>query len=65
MRGLADFRQPELAVERFARNPGGDAPGLLVADHVAVIVAGEGELAGQMPVRVLIHHVADIAGIVA
>ena len=30
-----------------------------------MIVAGEGELARQMPVRVLIDHVADIARIIA
>src|SRR6188472_3835045 len=26
MRGLADFRQPELPIQRFVRNPGGDTP---------------------------------------
>ncbi len=32
--------------------------------HVAVIVAGESELAGQMPVCILIDDITDIAGII-
>ena len=62
MRRFADFRQPELAVERVVGDASRHLPARLIAHHVLVVVAGEGELAGQMPVRILVDHVADEAG---
>ena len=40
-------------------------PMLRLGDDIADIVAGEGELAGQMPVRVLVDHAADVVRVVA
>src|SRR6185312_6753558 len=48
VRRLVDFRQPELAVEHRFRNLARTLPHVGFANDVLVVVAGEGELAGQM-----------------
>src|SRR6266516_4856234 len=59
MRRLADLRQPQPAVERR----GGDALGALhrvgLVERLRPAVAREGELTGEMAVRVLIDDAAD------
>ena len=64
VRRLVDLRQPDPGVQRL----GGDAvrplPRAALVDRLRLAVAGEGELAGQMPVRVLIHHRADVLRII-
>src|SRR5882762_7265783 len=56
VRRLVDFRQPELAVEHRFRNLPRALPHVGFANDVLVVVAGEGELAGQMAVLVLVDH---------
>ena len=65
VRRLADFRQPQPPVERGLRNPAGAIPHVRLGDHIANAVAGEGELARQMTVRILIDHAAHGSRIVA
>ena len=65
VRRLRDFRQPELAVKRLARDALRPRPRFLVGDDVGNAVAREGELAGEMAVRILIHDATDIARVVA
>src|ERR1700704_3764122 len=45
-RRLADFRQPELAVEARFRDLLGAVPHVGLADHFRIVVAGKTELAG-------------------
>ena len=59
VRRLADFRQPDLAVEHRLGDLPGALPHVGLADHVGIVVAGEGELAGHVAVLVLIDHAAD------
>ena len=65
VRRLADLREPQLAVERVARDLLGLLPHVGLGHHVADAVAGEGELAGVVPVRVLIDDAADVVRIEA
>ncbi len=58
VRGLADLRQPDLAVEHLGGDHLGALPHVGLADHVGDAVAGKGELAGEMAVGVLIDHAA-------
>jgi hypothetical protein len=66
MGGVPDFGEPDFAVERFF----GDAfrlfPHIGLVDTAEVFaLAGKGELAGQMPMRVLINDPADIMRVIA
>src|SRR5579862_2245630 len=63
VRGLADFRQPELPIEHRLRNSLGAVPHVGFANDVGDIVAGERELAGVVPVLVLVDHTAHGGGI--
>src|SRR4030088_2262134 len=53
---LADLRQPQPAVEGFLGDLLGAFPHVGLVDDIADAVAGEGELAGQMVVLVLVDH---------
>src|SRR5207237_4100220 len=55
---LADFRQPELAVEARFRDLLSAVPHIGLADHFRIIVAGKAELAGEVAVLVLVDHAA-------
>jgi hypothetical protein len=50
--------QPELAVEHRFRDLPGAVPHVGLLHHVGVVVAGEGELTGEMAVLVLVDHAA-------
>src|SRR5262245_33899033 len=63
--GLADIVDPELAVERLARNLLRPLIGVRLAHAIRNAVAGEGELAAQAAVRVLIDDAAHVVRIVA
>ena len=64
VRRLVDLGQPDLGVERLLGDAVGARPGAALVDRLRLAVAGEGELARQMPVRVLIDHRADVLRIV-
>ena len=61
---LAHIGEPVFAVQRVARDLLGALPGLRLGDDVGNAVASEGELAGEMPVRVLVDHRADVLRII-
>ena len=63
MRRGADFRQIGRAVIDLARDPDRVAPGSRLGDAQRLALAGEGELAGQVAVAVLVDHAADAARI--
>ena len=65
VRGVADLRQPQLAVEHVAGDLLGLLPHVGLVDLVGDAVAGEGELAGELAVRVLVDHAADVVRIEA
>ena len=65
MRGVADLGQPQLAVERVARDLLRLLPHVGLGHDVRHVVAGEGELAGVAAVRVLIDDAADAVRIEA
>ena len=58
VRGLADLEEPQRAVEHERGDFFGPLPGLRLADHLGVAVAGEGELAGQTMMRILVDDAA-------
>src|SRR5205823_11902204 len=62
---LRDLRQPELAVEHRLRNTPGAVPHIGFFDDVAYVVTGEGELAGEMAVLVLVDHAAHRVRVIA
>ena len=61
--GRADFRKPDLAGGDGHGNLTGDAPMLRRVDPVLDAVAGKGELAGIVPVVVLVDDTADGLGV--
>ena len=65
MRGLADLGQPQLAVEHFRGDRLGSLPHVGFTHDVRNPVAGEGELAMQTTMRVLVDDPADGVGIFA
>ena len=65
MRRLGDFRHIDLAVERLLGDAVGARPVAAFGDRFALAVTGEGELAGQMAIRVLINDAANIVRIEA
>ena len=64
VRRLVDLGQPDLGVQRLLGDAVGARPGAALVDRLRLAVAGEGELARQMPVRVLIDHRAHVLRIV-
>ena len=57
---LGHLGHPQLAVEHVARDVLRARPGVRLGDHVGNAVAGEGELAGEMAVGVLVDDAADV-----
>jgi len=63
--GLADFREPEAAIERCCGDLRGAGPRLGLVDDVGNAIAREGKLASEVAIGVLIDDATDRAGIVA
>src|SRR5215207_1275368 len=59
MRRRADIGEIGFALEHLLRDARGRAPGIGVGDAQRLALAGEGELAGEMPVPVLVDDAAD------
>src|SRR6266478_5134176 len=62
---LADVVEPEIAVQRIARDVFGALPGDRLVDALREPVARKGELATEAPVGVLVDDAADIVRVIS
>src|SRR6516165_12539257 len=64
--GMADFGEPDFAIERVFGDYFGLLPHIGLVDAAQILaLTSKGELAGEMAVRVLINDAADVMRIVA